>query len=50
MLSLQYIALALAVGFGLIVIHRGIILEPPAFIDRIATALTTAFTQRFART
>jgi lipopolysaccharide export system permease protein len=49
-LSLQYIALALAMGVGLFVIHRGIILEPPAFIDRMATALTTAFTQRFART
>jgi lipopolysaccharide export system permease protein len=50
MLSLQYIAMALAIGFGLFVIHRGIILEPPAFIDRIAAALTTALTQRFART
>jgi len=50
MLSLQYIAMALTVGFGLFVIHRGIILEPPAFIDRIATALTTALTQRFSRT
>ena len=50
MLSLQYIAMALTVGFGLFVIHRGIILEPPAFIDRIATALTTALTHRFSRT
>ena len=50
MLSLQYIAMALTVGFGLFVIHRGIILEPPAFIDRIATTLTTALTQRFSRT
>ncbi len=50
MLSLQYIAMALAIGFGLFVIHRGIILEPPAFIDRIAAALTAAVTQRFART
>jgi lipopolysaccharide export system permease protein len=50
MLSLQYIALALAMGFGLFVIHRGIILEPPAFIDRMATALAAAVAQRFART
>jgi lipopolysaccharide export system permease protein len=50
MLSLQYIAMALAIGFGLFVIQRGIILEPPAFIDRIATALGTAYTRRFART
>jgi lipopolysaccharide export system permease protein len=49
-LSLQYIAMALAMGFGLFVIHRGIILEPPAFIDRLATALTSAIAQRFART
>jgi lipopolysaccharide export system permease protein len=50
MLSLQYIAMAVIVGFGLYVIHRGIILEPPAFIDRIATALAAAVTRRFART
>jgi lipopolysaccharide export system permease protein len=50
MLSIQYIAMALTVGFGLFVIHRGIILEPPAFIDRFATALTIALTQRFSRT
>jgi lipopolysaccharide export system permease protein len=50
MLSLQYIAMAASLGFGLFVIQRGIILEPPAFIDRIATALTAQFNQRFART
>lgn len=49
MLSLQYIAMAAALAGGLFVIHRGIIIEPPAFIDRIATALTTKFTQRFAQ-
>jgi lipopolysaccharide export system permease protein len=49
MLSLQYIGMAAAFGAGLFVIHRGIIIEPPAFIDRIATALTTKFTQRFAQ-
>jgi lipopolysaccharide export system permease protein len=50
MLSLQYIAMAASFGFGLIVIQRGIILEPPAFIDRIATAVANQFNQRFAGT
>jgi lipopolysaccharide export system permease protein len=49
MLSLQYIAMAIAFGGGLFVIHRGIILEPPAFIDRIATIIGEKFNQRFAR-
>jgi lipopolysaccharide export system permease protein len=48
MLSLQYIGMAVAFGFGLFVIQRGIIIEPPAFIDRIATAVTNKFNQRFA--
>jgi lipopolysaccharide export system permease protein len=50
MLSLQYIAMAAAFGLGLFVIQRGIILEPPAFIDRISTAVANQFSQRFART
>lgn len=50
MLSLQYIAMAVSFGFGLFVIQRGIIIEPPAFIDRIATAVATELNQRFART
>jgi lipopolysaccharide export system permease protein len=50
MLSLQYIILAAAFGFGLFVIQRGIILEPPAFIDRSATWLVNQFNQRFAGT
>jgi lipopolysaccharide export system permease protein len=50
MLSLQYIVMAASFGFGLFVIQRGIILEPPAFIDRIATLAVTQFNQRFART
>jgi lipopolysaccharide export system permease protein len=49
LLSLQYIAVALVLGLGLFVIHRGIILEPPAFIDRIATAIGEQFNRRFAR-
>jgi len=50
MLSLQYIAMAAAFGFGLFVIQRGIIIEPPAFMDRIATNVANQFNKRFART
>jgi lipopolysaccharide export system permease protein len=48
MLSLQYIAMALALVSGLWVIRRGLILEPPAFIVDWVTALTARITQRFA--
>ena len=48
MLSLQYIAMAFALIFGLWVIRRGLILEPPAFIADWLTALTARITQRFA--
>jgi lipopolysaccharide export system permease protein len=45
MLSLQYLAIAAAFGFGFHVIRRGVILEPPAFI----TSWTNALTERLAR-
>ena len=48
MLSLQYVAFAAAFGFGLFVIRRGLILEPPAFIANWLAALTERITQRFA--
>jgi lipopolysaccharide export system permease protein len=48
MLSLQYLAMAAAFGFGLFVIRRGLILEPPAFIANWLTALTERLAQRFA--
>ena len=48
MLSLQYIAMAFALIFGLWVIRCGLILEPPAFIADWLTALTARITQRFA--
>ena len=48
MLSLQYVAFALAFGGGLFVIRRGLILEPPAFITNWLAALTERITQRFA--
>jgi lipopolysaccharide export system permease protein len=48
MLSLQYIALAVAFGGGLYVIRSGVILEPPAFITNSLNALYERFTARFA--
>ncbi len=48
MLALQYVALVLAFGGGLFVIHRGLILELPAFIDNWLAAITERVTQRVA--
>ena len=48
MLSLQYVALALAFGGGLFVIRRGIILEPPAFVLNWLAALTERVTRQVA--
>jgi hypothetical protein len=48
MLSLQYITLAAAIGFGLYVIRNGVILEPPAFIANPLNALTERIARRFA--
>jgi len=48
MLSLQYIATALAIGSGVWVIRRGLILEPPAFIANWLNALTARLSQRIA--
>jgi lipopolysaccharide export system permease protein len=48
MLSLQYLALAVAFGSGIYVIRRGLILEPPAFITDWLAALTERLSRRFA--
>jgi lipopolysaccharide export system permease protein len=48
MLSLQYLALAGAFALGFYVIRRGLILEPPAFINDWLTAFTERISQRFA--
>jgi lipopolysaccharide export system permease protein len=48
MLGLQYLAIAAAIGTGLYVIRRGLILEPPTFITDWLAALTERFSQRFA--
>jgi lipopolysaccharide export system permease protein len=46
MLSLQYVALAIAFSGGLFVIGRGVIIEPPAFIADWLAALTERVTRR----
>ena len=48
MLPVQYVAVAIAVGFGLFVISRGVILEPPAFISNWIAAITERVSRRFA--
>ena len=48
MLALQYLAVATAIGAGLYVIRRGLILEPPAFISDWLATLTERLSQRFA--
>ncbi len=48
MLALQYVALVLAFSGGLFVIHRGLILELPAFIDNWLAAITERVMQRVA--
>jgi hypothetical protein len=48
MLSMQYVAVLVAFALGLIVIRRGLILEPPAFVTNWLAALTERITQRFA--
>ena len=50
MLVLQYVAVAAAIGGGLFVIRRGVILEPPAFLMNWIAALTERISQRFATT
>jgi lipopolysaccharide export system permease protein len=48
MLSLQYIAMALAIGFGVWVIRSGLVLEPPAFMAQWINAFVERITQRLA--
>ena len=48
MLSLQYVALAIAFASGLFVIGRGVIIEPPAFIADWLAALTERVSRRVA--
>lgn len=47
-LSVQYVATAAAFAFGVFVIYRGLVLEPPAFLANWLAALTERITRRFA--
>ncbi len=48
MLGLQYVGFAVALGGGLFVIRRGLILEPPAFLTNWLFALIERVTRRLA--
>jgi lipopolysaccharide export system permease protein len=48
MLFVQYIAVALTVGVGLLVISRGVVLEPPAFLTNAINAVTERIARRLA--
>jgi lipopolysaccharide export system permease protein len=48
MLGLQYVAFIAALGFGLFVIHRGLIIEPPAFLSNWIAILTERLGRRLA--
>jgi lipopolysaccharide export system permease protein len=47
MLAVQYLTLAAAIGAGLYVIRRGLIIEPPTFISDWLAALTERLGRRF---
>ena len=44
--SLQYIALVVAFGFGYLAISRGTIIEPPAFMTRLISAISERLSRR----
>lgn len=48
MLSLQYVALVFAFAYGMVVIRRGLIVEPPAFLANWMTAVIDRFNRHFA--
>jgi lipopolysaccharide export system permease protein len=46
MLPAQYVAIAASIAFGLFVISRGVILEPPAFVSDWIAAITERIAKR----
>ena len=46
----QYVALAVALGLGLLAISRGIVIEPPAFLSNALGAINERVTRRVAAT
>jgi lipopolysaccharide export system permease protein len=47
-LLLQYVAVGSVIVAGSWIIHRGLVIEPPAFVVNAITALTERLTRRFA--
>jgi lipopolysaccharide export system permease protein len=48
LLWVQYVAMAVALGAGIYVVRKGLIIEPPAFVINFINALTERITARFA--
>jgi lipopolysaccharide export system permease protein len=49
-IAFQYVAVLSAAGFGLFAISHAVIIEPPAFMIRAASAVTDRLSRRFATT
>jgi lipopolysaccharide export system permease protein len=49
-LILQYLAVAAAIGFGILAINRGLIIEPPAVMVNAFNAVVERFARRTATT
>ncbi len=50
MLSLQYVAVVAVFALGLFAIHRGLLIEPPAWFVNLVSAVTERLSRRFAST
>jgi len=50
MLSLQYVAVFAVFGLGCFAIHRGLLIEPPAWFMNMVSAVTERLSRRFAST
>lgn len=46
----QYLVLALAIGFGLLAIGRGVVIEPPVFITQFLTSIAQRLTRHATAT
>jgi lipopolysaccharide export system permease protein len=46
LLAVQYVALAIAMGFGTLAILRGMIIEPPAFVTHLITTISERLAKR----
>ncbi len=50
MFSLQYVALVAVFALGLFAIHRGLLIEPPAWFVNLVGVVTDRLSRRFAST